>query len=120
MKRSKSAYKKHKRQPTTSTAAELYVLKRSVKAAIRSDTKIELNKTSTKNNFWHNFLNRYDTNKKSNSIIDMLPNDINDFYVSITRKINPILSLPTLHPDIILSEYKFILSDKDPCTIRKT
>ncbi len=119
IKDSKRAYKLHRRMPSTRTAADLHVLKRKVKAAIRLDTKQELNKSS-QNNFWNGFLNRFDINKKAQNPIILNPNDINDFYVSITRMNNSSSFIPSPHPNLILPEYKFSFNELTPFVINRT
>ncbi len=95
------------------------MLKRSVKTAIRSDTKKEMNNITSPNVFWNGFLNRFDSNKQSASCISMNPNDINDFYVDITCNKNPSPSHPNPHFSLILPLYKFSFAEIKPFILCK-
>ncbi|ODM87743.1 putative RNA-directed DNA polymerase from transposon BS [Orchesella cincta] len=103
------AYKLNMRKPSLRTSAKLYVLKRRIKTCIKADTKYHLNSLIHEHGTWKGLKKLFTLKQKKQLDGNLSPDDINDFYVNISKKTSTSTSLPDKPPNLPSFPGKFTL-----------
>ncbi len=107
IKQNKQVYKVHTRQPSSCTTARLHVLKRQIKAATRKDTKNPFGQVICEKGFWEGFINTFSPKHKQSITNNLSPDQINDFYIEITKKSYTNSTFPELPSTVLREPFEF-------------